>query len=525
MNAPGTTAPPLLQLRGISRRFPGVLALDNVDFDVRPGEVHALVGENGAGKSTLINILAGVHQPSAGNVEINGRPIDLPTPLSAQHAGISVIFQEFNLLPTLSVAENVFINREPTKGARIDWPAMYRRTTEVLALLDVDLDPRVEVRDLPVAQQQLVEIAKALSFKASLIVMDEPTAALSEREVERLLKLVRTLADGGVSVLYVSHKLTEVFAIADRITVLRDGRHVLTENRSNLNERQVISAMVGRELIYTTCPERRPGEVVFRVRSLRLPGSPAAVSLDLRAGEVLGLAGLMGSGSTDVMLALFGLQPVDAGEVTLNGSAIAINGPQTAIRAGVGFVPDDRKKAGVLPDLSVMHNVTVGILDRVRTGFWIDRRKERAVIDDYGQKLNIRYSSPNQMVSGLSGGNQQKVILARALAENCRVLLLCEPTRGVDVGAKAEIYTLIDRLVEAGIAVLLQSSELPEIIRLANRCIVFAGGRPVGELAGAALTQPAVMELATGLGRDETRVKAPAAAAPGDSGNGEEAGG
>ncbi len=505
MNLPSTHGPPLLQLRGISRRFPGVLALDNVDFDVRPGEVHALVGENGAGKSTLINVLAGVLQPSAGTVEIEGRPMVLPTPLSAQHAGISVIFQEFNLLPSLSVAENVFINREPTRNLRIDWPALYDRTREVLALLDVDIDPRREVRDLPVAQQQLVEIAKALSFKAKVIVMDEPTAALSEREVERLLKLVRSLAEGGVSVLYVSHKLAEVFAVADRITVLRDGCHVLTEDRAALNERQVISAMVGRELIHAACPERRPGDVVLQVRDLTLMGATEGVSFDLHAGEVLGLAGLMGSGSVDVMQALFGLEPVSAGTVAVSGKALVIDGPRTAIRAGLGFVPDDRKRAGILPDLSVTHNVTIGILERMKQVFWLGLSRERAVIDEYGQKLNIRYSNPAQMVSGLSGGNQQKVILARALAEECRVLLLCEPTRGVDVGAKAEIYTLIDRLVEAGMAVLLQSSELPEILRLANRCIVFAAGRPVGELAGAALTQPGIMELATGLA--ETPVK------------------
>jgi ABC-type sugar transport system ATPase subunit len=494
-------------MRGISRRFPGVLALDHVDFDVRPGEVHALVGENGAGKSTLINILAGVLQPSAGTVEIAGRPSVLPTPLSAQHAGISVIFQEFNLLPSLSVAENVFVNREPTRGLRIDWPALHRRTREVLALLDVDIDPRREVRDLPVAQQQLVEIAKALSFQAKVIVMDEPTAALSEREVERLLKLVRSLAEGGVSVLYVSHKLAEVFAVADRITVLRDGRHVLTADRSELNERQVISAMVGRELIHAACPERHPGEVALRVQDLTLPGVSGTVSFDLRAGEVLGLAGLMGSGSTNVMQALFGLQPVTGGTVSVSGKAMVIDGPRTAIRAGLGFVPDDRKGAGILPDLSVTNNITIGILERVKQAFWLDLNRERSVADEYGNKLNIRYSNPAQMVSGLSGGNQQKVILARALAENCRVLLLCEPTRGVDVGAKAEIYALIDRLVEAGIAVLLQSSELPEILRLANRCIVFAAGQAVGELAGPALTQPAVMELATGLAAAPVKVK------------------
>jgi ribose transport system ATP-binding protein len=510
MSAPDIAQPgpqplpqPLLRLQGLSRRFPGVQALANVDFDVLPGEVHALVGENGAGKSTLINILAGVLQPSRGTIEIDGKPTALPTPLAAQHAGISVIFQEFNLLPHLSVAENIFLNREPVRGLRIDWPTLYDRTREVLALLDIDLDPRTPVSNLPVAQQQLVEIAKALSFKSRLIVMDEPTAALSEREVERLLGLVRSLAQSGVSVLYVSHRLAEVFAVADRISVLRDGHHILTAPRSQLTEQQVIAAMVGRELVHTQCPERHPGEVVMQVRDFSVAGAASDVCFDLRAGEVLGLAGLMGCGSTEVMQALFGLQPKSGGEVRLLGKALALDGPRAAIHAGLGFVPNDRKRAGILPDLSVMHNVTIGILDRMRQAAWIDQARERAVIDSYRGKLSIRYSSPAQRVSGLSGGNQQKVILARALAEDCRVLLLSEPTRGVDVGAKAEIYSLIDGLVASGMAVLLQSSELPEILRLANRCIVFAGGRPQGELAGPDLNQATVMELATGLGAKE----------------------
>ncbi len=502
MSAPGP-AQPLLRLRGLSRRFPGVQALDNVDLDVLPGEVHALVGENGAGKSTLINILAGVLPPSHGTVEMDGRPIVLPTPLAAQNAGISVIFQEFNLLPHLSVAENVFLNREPLRGLRIDWPTLYARTREALALLDIDLDPRTPVSDLPVAQQQLVEISRALSFRSRLIVMDEPTAALSEREVERLLGLVRSLAEGGTSVLYVSHRLAEVFQVADRVSVLRDGRHILTARTADLTEGEVISAMVGRELVHTQCPERYPGELALQVRDLAVPGAAAGVSFDLRKGEVLGLAGLMGCGSTEVMQALFGLQPRLGGAVTLQGKALLMDGPRAAIHSGLGFVPNDRKRNGILPDLSVTHNVTIGILDRMRQAAWIDRARERAVIDGYRGKLSIRYSHPNQRVSGLSGGNQQKVILARALAEDCQVLLLSEPTRGVDVGAKAEIYTLIDRLVEAGMAVLLQSSELPEILRLANRCIVFAGGRPQGELSGAELNQAAVMELATGLGARE----------------------
>jgi ABC-type sugar transport system ATPase subunit len=473
--------------------------LDQVDFDLYPGEVHALVGENGAGKSTLIKILAGVHQPSGGVLEVDGRPIVLPNPASAQHEGINVIFQEFSLVPDLGVAENVFLNRELTRGPFLDWETMRRRTREVAELLEIELDPRAEVRDLPVAQQQLVEIARALAFDARVVVMDEPTAALSEVEIDRLLQLIRSLADRGVGVVYVSHKLGEVFGVADRITVLRDGKRILTSPRAELTEADVVSAMVGRELVHTECPPRTPGEVVLSVRNLASGKAVRDVSFDLRAGEVLGLAGLMGSGCSAVVETLFGLREMTEGTVQMEGKALLMRGPRAAIRGGLGYVPDDRKRAGTLPDLSVIHNITVSVLERIQRAFVVDRKQEAAIMDEYGEKLSIRYSSPNQRVSNLSGGNQQKVILARALAVDCKVLLLAEPTRGVDVGAKAEIYELIDMLVEAGMAVLVQSSELPELIRLANRCLVFAQGEPRGELADKEITQPAVMALATGV--------------------------
>ncbi|MCL7454929.1 MAG: sugar ABC transporter ATP-binding protein, partial [Anaerolineae bacterium] len=451
------------------------------------------------GKSTLINIMAGVHQPSAGVLEVDGRPLVLPHPASSQQVGINVIFQEFSLVPDLSVAENIFLNREPRRGLRIDWNTMQRRTKEVTELLEIDLDPRTEVRNLPVAQQQLVEIARALAFEARVVVMDEPTAALSETEIDRLLHLVRSLADRGVGVVYVSHKLGEVFGVADRITVLRDGQRILTERRDDLTEEQVVSAMVGRELIHTECPPRYPGDVVLSVRDLASGKDVRNVSFELRAGEVLGLAGLMGSGCSEVVETLFGLRPMTSGQVELDGKVLMLKGPRAAIRDGIGYVPADRKTAGILPDLSILHNITIGILDRIRRGTIIDGKQEQSVMDEYGTKLSIRYSSPAQRASNLSGGNQQKVILARALAEECRVFLLAEPTRGVDVGAKVEIYGLIDMLVEAGMAVLVQSSELPELIRLANRCLVFAQGVPRGELVGTEITQPAVMALATGV--------------------------
>jgi len=493
---------PILAVQNLSRRFPGVLALDNVSFDILAGEVHALVGENGAGKSTLIGILAGVYQPSAGQVLLDQKPAFFPDPLSSQRAGISVIFQEFSLLPHLSVAENVFISREPRHGLTVDWATMNRRTQEILSTLNVEIDPATLVSELAVGQQQLVEIARALSAKTRMIVMDEPTAALNEREAVRLLEIVRSLAAGGVSVLYVSHRLEEVFSIADRITVLRDGRHIVTERRSAITEQRVVSAMVGRELVHSTRPSRTAGAIVLETKDVTVDGGLVRkVSFSLRRGEVLGLAGLMGSGCSELMEGLYGLREITEGSFLIEGRPVRIVNPRSAILTGVGLVPEDRKRQSVFPDLSVAHNLTIGNLPR---WFWafpglLDLAGERRKTLDYKRQLNIRFTRPEQRISGLSGGNQQKVILARALAGNCRLLLLAEPTRGVDVGAKAEIYALIDRLVQKGIAVILQTSELPELIRLADRCIVFVAGEPRGELCGAEITQEAVMSLATGL--------------------------
>jgi ribose transport system ATP-binding protein len=495
-------SPSVLAVQKLSRRFPGVLALDAVDFDILPGEVHALVGENGAGKSTLISILAGVSQPSAGQILVDGRPVTFANPLSSQQAGISVIFQEFNLLPHLSVAENVFVTREPRRGPLIDWETMNRNTRQILQTLNLDIDPATPVSDLAVSQQQLVEIARALSVKARIIIMDEPTAALNEREVVRLLEIVRSLAASGVSVIYVSHRLTEVFSVADRITVFRDGRHIQTTRRTDTTEQQVVAAMVGRELVHLNRPSRTPSETILQTRDLVVEGGLVRnVSFSLCRGEVLALAGLMGSGCSELMEGLFGLRKITSGSVTLAGRPLRVEHPRAAIRTGIGLVPEDRKQSGLFPDLPVIQNLTIGALPRLFSSVpgILDLASERRVTLDYQQQLNIRFSRPEQRINSLSGGNQQKVILARALAEKCRVLLLAEPTRGVDVGAKAEIYTLIDQLVEKGIAIILQTSELPELIRLADRCIVFVAGEPRRELSGSQVTQEAVMEVATGL--------------------------
>jgi ribose transport system ATP-binding protein len=492
----------VLEVRHLSRRFPGVLALDGVNFDIHPGEVHALVGENGAGKSTLISILAGVLQPSAGQILVDGQTVVFANPLSSQHAGISVIFQEFNLLPHLSVAENVFVTREPRRGPIIDWETMNRSTRRILQTLNLDIDPATPVSNLAVSQQQLVEIARALSVNARVIIMDEPTAALNEREVVRLLEIVRSLASGGVSVIYVSHRLTEVFSVADRITVFRDGRHIQTTRRTDTTEQQVVAAMVGRELVHLKRPNRTPSDIILEAKDLVVDGGLVRnVSFSLRRGEVLSLAGLMGSGCSELMEGLFGLRKLTSGTVTLAGKPLRVEHPRAAIRTGIGLVPEDRKTTGLFPDLPVIQNLSIGALPRLFDSVpgLLDLARERLVTLDYQRQLNIRFRQPEQRISGLSGGNQQKVILARALAEKCRVLLLAEPTRGVDVGAKAEIYTLIDRLVEKGIAIILQTSELPELIRLADRCIVFVAGEPRRELSGNEVSQEAVMEVATGL--------------------------
>jgi|HubBroStandDraft_6_1064221.scaffolds.fasta_scaffold12950_2 ribose transport system ATP-binding protein len=499
---PESSVPPVLEVRNLSRRFPGVVALDDVNFDVVRGEVHALVGENGAGKSTLINILAGVLQPSEGRILIDGAPVVFSDPLGPQRCGISVIFQELSLLPHLSVAENVFVTREPRRGPFIDWETMYRNTAEILHTLNLDVEPSTPVSKLSISQQQLVEIARAFSTKARVIIMDEPTAALNEREVIRLLEIVRSLASSRVAVIYVSHRLTEVFSVADRVTVFRDGRHISTSPRNGITEQQVIAAMVGRKLAHLQRPVRTPGEVILEARELTIDnGLVRNVSFSLRRGEVLALAGLMGSGCSELMEGLFGLRKITSGTATLDGKPLQANHPRAAIRTGIGFVPEDRKTSGLFPDLAVTENLTIGALPRWLKSIpaFLDPARERLMTLEYKRQLNIRFSRPEQRVSGLSGGNQQKVILARALAENCRVLLLEEPTRGVDVGAKAEIYTLIDQLVEKGIAILLQTSELPELIRLADRCIVFVAGEPRAELSGNDVTQEEVMEVATGL--------------------------
>jgi ABC-type sugar transport system ATPase subunit len=500
----------VLQVTDLTVEFPGVRALDSVGFSVRPGEVHALVGENGAGKSTLLKVLGGVYTPTSGSLTLGGKPYVPVRPSDALAAGIAVIYQEFTLFPDLTVAENVFAGREPfgTVSRGIRYAEMRRECDRVFALLDFDVDPDTRVGDLSVSEQQLVEIAKALSVDGRVIVMDEPTAALSQSEVERLLQIVRRLRDEGRSVIYVSHHLEEVFEIADRATVLRDGSHVATLDIADTNQNELVKLMVGRDVQSVFGRDKSAiGDVVLSVDGLTAGRTLRGVSLQVRAGEVLGIGGVAGAGQTELTQAVFGAIPVRAGSMTLGGNRFAPNTPAQAIAAGVGFLHDDRKTAGIFGHLSVAHNLTITVLRKIRAfAGLLSPARERETYDGYRSRLNIRAYSQNQLISQLSGGNQQKVLLGRALAPGGKLLVLNEPTRGVDIGAKAEIHHLVNELTAAGVAVLMVSSDLPELIGMSDRVVVLSLGKVVGVLEGADRTEENVIACAT----TDTRIGVPA---------------
>ena len=490
------TGTPVLSMRGIEKSFLGVRVLRSVDLDVLPGEVHALVGENGAGKSTLMKILAGVHTADAGTITLGGRPVSFTHPLQAQNAGVATVFQEFNLLPDLGVAENIFLGREPRRRGMIDRRAMTDRTAELLADLGVDdLDPGAKVGALPVAHQQIVEIAKAMSQGADLVCMDEPTAALADTEVELLYRLVERLRERGVAVLFVSHRLREIFDLCDRITVLKDGELVDSVLAADITPDDLVTLMVGRR-IETAFPEPLPGTEHGPVR-LEITGGGNAwldgIDLEVRAGEIVGLAGLQGSGRTEIAEAVFGIEPFTRGTVAVDGRAVRITGPRRAIAAGIAMVTEDRKAHGLALHQSVRANARL-VLDANRRAH-SRRRVER--IPGILSSLDLVAHGPDQEVRFLSGGNQQKVVVAKWLATEPGVIVLDEPTRGIDVGAKHRLYSAIRALAAEGLAVLLIASELIEVIGLADRIAVLHDGRIAGELPrGASETQ--VMAYATG---------------------------
>lgn len=502
--------PEILACRGITKRFPGVVALDGVDFDVQAGEVHVLLGENGAGKSTLVKILSGAYAPDSGAILIHGRSVHFTTPFDAQRAGISTVYQELALVPQLSVAENILLGALPVLQLRagrrlplVDWRQARRQAAELLQQLGAQVDLDAPVQELSVAQRQLVEIARALRFRSRLLILDEPTSSLSDEEVAALFRVIRRLtAQSGVAVIFISHRLAEVFAIGDRVTVLRDGRKVGTYPIAAVSEDDLIRAMVGRD-IRRAFPKRRasPGPEVLRVEGLRLPGRKGSVAFSVRAGEVVGVAGLVGSGRTELVRAIFGADPVAGGRIWVGGQLVRIRRPEDAIRAGIGFVPEDRKGQGLVLAHPVRHNLTLAVLRRLLGPLGVIRLgEERALAAHFIERLKIRAVSDLQPVGSLSGGNQQKVVLARWLATRSRVIILDEPTRGVDVAARSEIYQLIDHIAEQGVGVLLISSELPELLGLADRVLVMREGELAGELEAAHATQEAVLRLAVPAG-------------------------
>ncbi len=494
--------PALIEMRNISKAFAGVVALDRCRFELRPGEVHALMGENGAGKSTLMKVLAGIHRPDDGEILLDGNPVAIPTPRAAQDLGIRIIHQELNLMNHLSAAQNIFIGREPRGRLRLflDEDALNARARTLFARMHMKVDPRVPVGELTVARQQMVEIAKALSFDSRVLIMDEPTAALNSAEIADLFRIIRELVSQGVAIVYISHKMDELEQVSHRVTVMRDGRYIETVPTAGTPIDTIIGMMVGRSLDSTSRPTRvsRSGEVVLSVHGLRRGRVIRDVSFELHRGEILGLAGLMGAGRTEVARAVFGADPIEAGEIRVHGRPVRITTPRDAVTHGIGYLSEDRTHFGLATGLDVETNIALPSMERFRRmGLLLDRRAMHRTAQDFVKRLAIRTPSVLQPVRLLSGGNQQKIVIAKWLLRDCEILLFDEPTRGIEVGAKSEIYRLLNRLAEQGKAIVMISSELPEILRMSHRVLVMCEGRVTGELSAARATQEAIMQLAT----------------------------
>jgi rhamnose transport system ATP-binding protein len=500
--APPTPVPEptlLLDLQSASKAFGAIQALDDVSIQLYAGEAHALVGENGAGKSTLVKILAGVHLPDRGSLRIEGRETVLVGPSAAAAAGLAIIYQEPIQFPDLTVAENIFVGRQPLRSARrIDRSAMNAEASRIFAGLGIALDPARIARGLSIAEQQIVEIAKALSRDARVIVMDEPTAALSAVEVKRLFQVIETLRRAGAAVLFISHRLEEVFGLCQRVTVLRDGRLVMSRELPGLTADDLVRAMVGRELVEHVPQEQSIGEPVLRVERLTREGVFVDISFEVRAGEIVALAGLVGAGRSEVACAIFGIDRFDAGSVTVNGKSWRRGSPTGAMAAGIAFVPEDRRQQGLVMNMSIARNITLASLRRLRRAGLINGIAERRFARDWAARLQVKYGRISNPMTSLSGGNQQKVVLAKWLGRKPRVLIVDEPTRGIDVGTKAEVHRLLEELAGEGVAVLVISSELPEVLRLANRILVMREGRVAAEFAHSEASEEAIVAAATG---------------------------
>ena len=490
----------LLKMNHIRKEFPGVLALKDVSFELRAGEVHALLGENGAGKSTLIKILGGIYSSDAGEIVINGKVATIDKVQDAQSHGISVIHQELVLVPHMTVAENIYLGREPIKkGSRfVDFKQMNRDAKEILDSFELDIRPTDLVSDLTIAQQQMVEIIKALSFNARILVMDEPTSSLSEKDVAFLFENIQKLKKAQVGIIYISHRMSELKQIADRITVIRDGEYIGTRLSDQASNDELIAMMVGRQLTnYYTRTFGNPQEKVLEVKNLNAGTFLKDISFHLNSGEILGFAGLVGAGRSELMKCIFGIDPITSGEIYIEDKLVTIKDPQEATELGIALVPENRKSEALFPEQSVMFNLTIKTLDEFIKGIRVNYVKEGIITREYVKKMDIRTPSYNQLVGKLSGGNQQKVIVGRWLATKPKILIFDEPTRGVDVGAKAEIYSIMNELVKEGVAIIMISSELPEVINMSDRVIVMSNGRITGCLNRENLTQEKIMHHAT----------------------------
>jgi ABC-type sugar transport system ATPase subunit len=495
----------ILEMKSIDKHFAGVHALDKVNFTLKGGEVHALIGENGAGKSTLMKILIGLYQPDLGEIILHGKKVNLKNVREGQNAGISMIFQEFNQVKVMSVMENIFLGREPlTKTGSVDYKKMYDDSRKLLKELGVDLDPKTKIRDLTVAKHQLVEIVKAISLNAEIIIMDEPTSALSRNEIEYLFTMIKNLRDQGKCIVFISHKMEEIFGVCERVIVLRDGKFIHTGNVKDVTEKDLIRMMVDRE-VNELFPktECKIGNVVLSIKDLCVDGLFSNITFDLRQGEILGIAGLMGAGRTELVETIVGARKSARGEIFLNGTKIINHNPGDAIKRGIAMVPEDRKKNGVFLKLAIKDNILMSAFKKCLKGLFLRKNLEQKYFEEYAEKLQIKYSNPRQVCRNLSGGNQQKVAVSRVLNSDPQIIILDEPTRGIDVKTKSEIHRLMSLLAGQGKAVLMVSSELPEILGMSDRVLVLHEGTQTGILERKNATADKVMELAVKTTRME----------------------
>ena len=490
----------ILTMKGIDKSFPGVHALDHVDLEVRKGEVHALMGENGAGKSTLMKVLTGIYHKDAGTITYEGKEVEFTNPREAQDAGIVIVHQELNMMGHLTVAQNIFIGREYMNGKLIDDKKMNEEAKKLFDQLGINIDPKETMSRLTVGKQQMCEIAKAISHDAKVIIFDEPSAALTEAEIEELFKIIRDLRNKQMGIVYISHRMDEIKVITDRVTVMRDGGYVGTLITKDSTKDDIINMMVGRVIYEDPKTESQvapDAPVVLKVEHLNAGRMVKDVSFELHKGEILGFSGLMGAGRTETARALFGADPKDSGDIYVNGQKVDIKTPQDAVKCGIGYLSEDRKRFGIVVDKTVAENSTMATMENFMKGIFIDKKKEKDVAQEYVEALKTKTPSVDQLVVNLSGGNQQKVVIAKWLVRNCDILIFDEPTRGIDVGAKSEIYHLMNELVAEGKSIIMISSEMTEILRMSDRIVVMCEGRKTGELGIEEATQERIMHAAT----------------------------